>query len=51
MTELEYAQALAKRMAKKFYPNNSRWQVGDDIFLVIDQIDNMVTGLERRSEK
>ena len=48
---LNYAKNLAKFMAKNFYPEVTHWKVSDDLVGVILQIDNMVTGLIRKSKQ
>ena len=48
---LNYAKNLAKFMAKNFYPEVTHWKVSDDLVGVILQIDNMVTGLIRKSRQ
>jgi len=47
---LETTKALAKSMAKTFYPEVPQWQCLDDLAGVISQIDNMTTGLMREPE-
>jgi len=44
---LKYAQNIALRMAKDFYPEVSRFEVLDDMAGVVSQISNMSTGLQR----
>ena len=48
---LNTAQNLAKFMAKNFYPEVTHWKVSDNLVSVILQIDNMVTGLIRKSKQ
>jgi len=38
-------------MAKNFYPEVTHWKVSDNLVSVILQIDNMVTGLIRKSRQ
>lgn len=44
---LKTTQDLAEHMAKKFYPEVPQFEVADTLPIVISQIDNMVTGLQR----
>lgn len=48
---LETTQTLAKHMAREFYPEVTQWQCLDNLAGVISQIDNMTTGLMRKSEQ
>ena len=48
---LNTAQNLAKFMARNFYPEVTHWKVSDNLVSVILQIDNMVTGLIRKSKQ
>ncbi len=41
-------QRLAVAIHAKHYSDVSQWRVGEDIELVISQIDNMTTGMMRR---
>ena len=45
---LETTQALAKALAREFYPEVTQWECLDDLAGVISQIDNMTTGLMRK---
>ena len=47
MTALEYAQRLAVVLHDKHYPEVAKWQVGDEMMLVLTQIDNMTSMLVR----
>ena len=48
---LESTQTLAKNLARKFYPEVTQWECLDDLAGVISQIDNMTTGLMRKTEQ
>jgi len=48
---LTYAQTLATALAKKHFPQNTDWVVGDTLSLVIDQIDNITATLSRAPPK
>jgi hypothetical protein len=48
---LESTQTLAKTLARKFYPEVTQWKCLNDLVGVILQIDNMITGLIRKSEQ
>jgi hypothetical protein len=51
-TELEYAKSLATYMWKAFYRSESpEFELCDDMFGVLSQIDNMSTGLKRDTDK
>ena len=45
---LETTRALAKALAREFYPEVTQWECLDDLAGVISQIDNMTTGLMRK---
>jgi hypothetical protein len=48
---LETTQALAKTLAREFYPEVPQWTCLNDLAGVISQIDNMTTGLMRKSDQ
>lgn len=48
-TDLKYAQDLARSLQRKHYPEVQNFDVYPDMWGVISQIDNMLTGLERKS--
>ena len=47
--EYEYAKDIATWMAKNFYPESPGWEPCENLMGILTQIDNMVTGLTRRS--
>ena len=47
---LESTQTLAKTLAREFYPEVTQWECLNDLAGVISQIDNMTTGLMRKTE-
>ena len=48
---LESTQTLAKTLAREFYPEVTQWECLNDLAGVISQIDNMTTGLMRKTEQ
>lgn len=46
---LTSTQELAKSIARRCYPDVPQFEVLDDLVGVISQIDNMVTGMERKA--
>lgn len=48
---LESTKTLAKTLAREFYPEVTQWECLDDLAGVISQIDNMATGLMRKTEQ
>ena len=49
MTPLEYAQKLAQDLFEKHHFRDAvpNWECGDDLMIVLSQIDNMTSGLVR----
>lgn len=48
---LRHAQRLATILWEKHWKaDNPHWKVGDNLLMVIDQIDNAVAGLVRQSQ-
>ena len=48
---LESTQTLAKTLAREFYPEVTQWKCLNDLAGVISQIDNMTTGLMRKTKQ
>ena len=51
-TEINYLKSLVLYMVKTFYPENfDNFELCEDIYSLLTQIDNMLTGLERKNNQ